>query len=199
VAGAVLDDGITGFKEDFGAIVEDEIDLAGEDDVEVDGVGGVHAGVHGFENVGHAREFGLDFGEGGEEISVLGNFAGAGRDGEESETETTGGREVTRMRGRCAVGGETGDGIGAPEAMKFEAGEEGEGDGLDGGVFDEDGFAGGVATGDYAADIHQESPGRGKSRVIVRFRKKMWKRGRKKNAEYAESAEFAEKREELNG
>jgi hypothetical protein len=38
--------------------------------------------------------------------------------------------------------------------MKFETQQQGEGDGFDGGVFHEDGFAGGVAVGDNAADVH---------------------------------------------
>ena len=149
-----MDDGIAGFEEDFGAVVEDEIDFAGKDDVEVDGVGGVHARVQGFENVGHAGKFGLDFSEGREEIGVLWKFAGAGRNGEEGEAETSGGREVTGMRWRRAVAGEFWNGVGAPEAMEFEAREQGKGNGFDGGVFDEDGFAGGVAAGDDATDVH---------------------------------------------
>jgi hypothetical protein len=131
VAGAVLDDGIAGFEEEFGAIVEEEMDFAGEDDVEVDGVRSVHAGMHGLENFDHAGKFGLDFGERGDEVGVFGNFAGAGRNGEKSETKTAGGREVARVRRRSAVGGELWNGIGAPEAVKFEAGQEGESDGLD--------------------------------------------------------------------
>jgi hypothetical protein len=171
VAGAVLDDGIAGFEEEFGAIVEDEIDFAGEDDVEVHSVGGVHAGMHGLEDFDHAGKFGLDFGEGGREIGVFGNLAGAGRDGEESETETAGGREVAWMRGRRAVAGELRDGVGAPKAMEFEAGEEREGDGFDGGVFDEDGFAGGVAAGDDAADVHGEiSKFRGNEGIVCFWR-----------------------------
>jgi len=154
VAGAVLDDGITGFEEELGAVVEDEIDFAGEDDVEVHGVRSVHAGMHGFEDFDHAGKFGLDFGEGGWEVGAFWNFAGAGWDGEECETEATGGRKVAGMGGRCAVAGELGDGVGAPEAMEFEAGEEREGDGGDGSVLGEDGFAGGVAAGDDAADVH---------------------------------------------
>jgi hypothetical protein len=58
------------------------------------------------------------------------------------------------MRRRRAVAGKSWNGIGAPDAMEFEAWEEGEGDRFDGGVFGNDGFAGGVATGDYAADVH---------------------------------------------
>jgi len=38
--------------------------------------------------------------------------------------------------------------------MKFETQQQGEGDGFDGGVFHEDGFVGGVAAGDNAADVH---------------------------------------------
>jgi hypothetical protein len=78
VACAVLNDAISGLEEDFGAVVEFEIDFAGKDDVEVDGVCGVHARVHGFEDFDHAGKLGLDFGEGGGEIRMLGNFAGAG-------------------------------------------------------------------------------------------------------------------------
>lgn len=131
VASAVLDDGIAGFEEKFGAIVEEEMDFAGEDDVEIDGVRGVHAGMHGLENFDHAGKFGLDFGERGDEVGVFGNFAGAGRNSEKSETKTPGGREVARVRRRSAVGGELWNGIGAPEAVKFEAGQERESDGLD--------------------------------------------------------------------
>jgi len=148
VAGAVLDDAVTGLEEDFGAVVEFETDFAGENDVEINGVGGVHSRVHGFEDLDHAGEFGLDFGEGRGEIGVFGDFAGAGRDGEECETETAGRREVAGMWGRRAVAGESGDVIGAPEAVEFEAGEEREGDGFDWGIFYEDGFAGRVAAGD---------------------------------------------------
>ena len=154
MAGAVLDDAVAGFEEEFGAVVEDEIDFAREDDVEVNGVGGVHAGMHWFEDFGHAGEFGLDFSEGGDEIGVVGNFVSSRRDGEEGETETPGGREVTGMRGRRAVAGEFWNGVATPEAVKFEAREEREGDGFDGGVFDEDGFAGGVAASDDATDVH---------------------------------------------
>jgi hypothetical protein len=154
VAGAILNDGIAGSEEDFGAVVEHEIDFAGEDNIEIDGVGGVHAGVHGFEDFDHAGEFGLDFSKGSQEIGVFWNFAGAGGNGEEGEAKTAGGREVTGLRGRGAVGGEFGDGIGAPEAVEFEAGEQGESDGFDGGVFHKDGFARGVAAGDDAADVH---------------------------------------------
>ena len=99
VASAVLDDGIAGFEEEFGAVVEDEIDFAGEDHVEVDGVRGVHTGMHGLENFDHAGKFGLDFGERGDEVGVFGNFAGSGGNGEKSETETADGREVARVRG----------------------------------------------------------------------------------------------------
>jgi hypothetical protein len=154
VASAVLNDAVAGFEEDFGAVVELENDFAGEDDVEVHSVGGVHAGMHRFENFDHAGEFGLYFGESGREIGVRWNFAGAGRDGEESETETAGGREIPGMRRRSAIAGKFRDGIGAPDAVKFEAWEQGKGDGFDGGVFHEDGFAGGVAAGDDAADVH---------------------------------------------
>jgi hypothetical protein len=38
--------------------------------------------------------------------------------------------------------------------MEFEAREQGERDGFDGGVFHEDGFARRVAAGDDAADVH---------------------------------------------
>jgi hypothetical protein len=58
------------------------------------------------------------------------------------------------MRGRIAVGGKLRDGIRSPEAMKFEAWELIERDGSDGGVFGEDGLAGGVAGGDDTADVH---------------------------------------------
>jgi hypothetical protein len=194
MARAVLDDAVAGFEEDFGALVEFEIDFAGEDDVEVYGVGSVHAGVHWFEDFDHAGEFGLDFGEGRGEIGVLRNFAGAGRNGEEGETETAGGREVTGMRGRPAVAGEFWDGIGTPEAVEFEAGEEGEGDWFDGGVFHEDGFAGGVAACDYAADVHGRVLQISKKRRDCTFSGLIGEVEKKNNAECAESAEGAEKR-----
>jgi hypothetical protein len=155
VARAVLDDTIAGFEEDFGAVVEFEINLAGKDDVEIHGVGGVHAGVHWFEDFGHAWELGLEFGEGGGEIGLLGDGLGARRYGEKAETEAARGREVAWIRRRSAVAGERRGRIGAPEAMEFEAGEQGESDGRDCGVFREDGFAGGVAAGDDAADVHE--------------------------------------------
>ena len=157
MAGAVLDDAVSGLEEDFGAIVEFETDFAGENDVEIHGVGGVHAGVHGFEDFDHAGKFGLNFGEGRGEIGVFWNFAGARRDSEERETETASGREVSGMSRRRAVAGELGNGVGAPEAVEFEAGEKRESGRFDGGVFDEDGFTGGVAAGDDAADVHGEN------------------------------------------
>jgi hypothetical protein len=85
---------------------------------------------------------------------LLGDGLSAGRDGEKAKTKTTGGREVTLMRRWSSVAGEGRGRIGAPEAVEFEAGEQGESDGQDGGVFSEDGFAGGVAAGDDAADVH---------------------------------------------
>src|SRR5258705_201943 len=97
VAGAVLNGAIAGFEEDFRAVVEFEIDFAGKDDVEIHGRRGVHAGVHWFEDFSHAGKLGLDFGEGSGKISVLWNFAGAGRHGEECEAESAGWREVARM------------------------------------------------------------------------------------------------------
>jgi hypothetical protein len=154
VARAVLNDTIAGFEEEFGAVVEFQINLAGKDDVEIHGVGGVHAGVHWFEDFGHAGEFGLEFGEGGGEIGLLGDGLGARRYGEKAETEAARGREVAWMRRRSAVAGERRGRIGAPQAMEFEAGEQGESDGRDCGVFGENGFAGGVAAGDDAANVH---------------------------------------------
>jgi hypothetical protein len=154
VTRAVLDDTVAGFEEEFGAVVEFEIDLAGKDDVEVHGVGGMHARVHGLEDFHHAGKFGLDFGEGGGEIGLLGDGLRAGRDGEKAETKTARGREITGMWGRRAIAWERLGRIRAPETMEFEPGEQGERDGRDGGVFGEDGFAGGVAGGDDAANVH---------------------------------------------
>jgi len=138
VAGAVLDDAVAGFEEKFGAVVEFEVDLAGKDDVEVHGVRGVHAGVHRFENFGHAGEFGLEFGEGGGQIGLLSNALGVGRYGEEAETETARRREVAWVRRRSAVAGKSWSGIGAPGAMEFETWEQGECDWFEGGVFRDD-------------------------------------------------------------
>ena len=119
VTRAVLDDTIAGFEKEFGAVVEFEINLAGEDDVEIHGVRGVHAGVHRFEDFDHAGEFGLEFGEGGGEIGLLGNALRVGRYGEKAETEAARGREVAWMRRRSAVAGERRGRIGAPEAMEL--------------------------------------------------------------------------------
>jgi len=154
VTRAVLDDTVARFEEEFGAVVEFEIDLAGKDDVEIHGVGGVHAGVHRFEDFGHAGEFGLDFGKGGGEIGLLSDGLRVGRYGEKAESEAAHGRKVAWMRRWSAVAGERRGRIRAPESMEFEAGEQGESNGRDGGVFGEDGFARGVAAGDDAANVH---------------------------------------------
>ena len=186
VAGAILNDAVAGLEEDFGAAVELQTDFAGKDDVEIHGVRGVHAGMHGFEDFDHAREFGLDFGEGGGEIGALWNFAGARRNGEEGETETASGREVAGMRGSGAIARELRDGIGAPDAMEFEAREEGERDGFDGCVFHEDGFAGRVSAGDDAADVHGRVLQVSKKRRDCTFSELIGEVGRRNNAEYAE-------------
>jgi hypothetical protein len=196
VARAVLDDTIAGFEEEFGAVVEFEINLAGKDDVEIHGVGGVHAGVHGLEDFGHAGEFGLDFGEGGGEIGLLGSALSVGRDGEKAETKTAGRREITWMRGRSAVAGERRGRIGAPEAMEFKAGEQGESDGRDGGVFGEDGFAGGVAAGGDAADVHDGiSPQFEEAEGLYVFRSD-WGRGEGKERKFNAETLRAQRREE---
>jgi hypothetical protein len=197
VARAVLDDTIAGFEEEFGAVVEFEINLAGKDDVEIHGVGGVHAGVRWFEDFGHTGEFGLEFGEGGGKIGLLGDGLSVGRDGEKAETKTAGRREVKWMRGRSAVARQRRGRIGAPEAMEFEAGEQGEGDGRDSGVFGEDGFAGGVAAGDDAADVHSGvSPGFEEAKGLYVFSECLGKRRRIKITQSSLRAQSTLRREE---
>jgi hypothetical protein len=196
VARAVLNDTIAGFEEEFGAVVEFQINLAGKDDVEVHGVGCVHAGVHWFEDFGHAGEFGLEFGESGGEIGLPGDGLGARRYGEKAETKAARGREVAWMRRRSAVAGERRGRIGAPQAMEFEAGEQGESDGRDCGVFGENGFAGGVAAGDDAANVHAGAPWLGKDAEIVRFRNRLGKRRRLRITQSSLRAQSTLRREE---
>jgi len=90
---------------------------------------------------------------------MFGERAGFRRDSKKTEAIAGGGREIARMGRRRAVRGELGSGIGAPEAVEFEAGELIEGDGSDSGIPGEDGFAGGVTGGDDAADVHGGSLG----------------------------------------
>jgi len=54
VAGAVLDDAIAGFEMQFRAIIQFEIDFTRNYYIEIDGVRGVHGGIHGLENFGEA-------------------------------------------------------------------------------------------------------------------------------------------------
>jgi hypothetical protein len=66
VPGAVLDQDVTGLEVHFGAVVEFYVDLAGQDEVDVDRVRGMHAGVVRLEHVEQAGDVPLDLaGRGG--------------------------------------------------------------------------------------------------------------------------------------
>ena len=72
VARAVLDDAVASLEVNFSAGIEFEKDFPRNDDVKIHGVRGVHARVHGLEDLGEAREFGLEFSERGGEIGKFG-------------------------------------------------------------------------------------------------------------------------------
>src|SRR5215467_5415678 len=151
VARAVLNDAIASFEMDFCTVIEFEIDLAGNDDVEVDGIGGVHAGMIAFENFDHAGQLELEFCEGFLSAEPLGSRDGVGWKSEKAKAVAILGRKVARLRGRSAVGLEFGGRIAAPKEMEFVAWEEREGDRLDARILHKYGLAGGGLAGDDAA------------------------------------------------
>jgi len=156
VARAVLDDAVSGLQVNLGAGIEFQKNLTGNNHIEIHSVRSVHAGIHGFENFGEAGKFGLEFREGCREIGELREVLRIGRHDEEAEAKASSGREVTSGDG---TGGcrDLRSGIGASEAMEFEAGKKPERDGFDRGVFGEDGFSRRVMAGDDTADVHGNS------------------------------------------
>src|SRR5215470_10740694 len=103
VARAVLDDTFAGLEVNFGTGVQFKKHLTGKDHVEINGVRGVHAGVHGLENFGEAGEFGLEFRQGGKKRGGVGDGFGFRRNGEEAKAEAARGREIARVRRGRAV------------------------------------------------------------------------------------------------
>jgi hypothetical protein len=84
---------------DFDAVVEFHVDLAGQDEVDVDGVRGVHAGVVRLEHVEQAGDVPLDLAGRGGRVEVVRQGRGARAEGEEAEPEPAGRREAgARLR-----------------------------------------------------------------------------------------------------
>lgn len=108
VARAVLDYAIAWFEENFGSVIQFENHFAGDDYVEVHGVGGVHAGMVAFQNIEHAGELLLDFFDGRSGVKALDARRGVRRNGEETKTETLNGGEIARRHRQVAVRGELG-------------------------------------------------------------------------------------------
>jgi len=75
----VLYDTISRLQQNFGPIIQFQIDFAGKDHIEVHCIGGVHAGVHRFYNFRQSRQLLLQFGKGRGEIRVLGKLVGIGK------------------------------------------------------------------------------------------------------------------------
>jgi hypothetical protein len=95
---------------------------AARDDVlEVDGVGGVHAGRVGLELPGETGQLGLELGQQGRGIGEGGACDGVGRHREHAEAEAADGREVARRRTGRAVVGKPRHRVRAPQAMEFAA------------------------------------------------------------------------------
>lgn len=86
VAGALLDHEGAGGELDFLAVVEFEVKFTFETDAVVDAVGGVHAGVVGFEHIEQAGEL---FGSlSGDRVGVTDGFGFGGVGGEAEEQGT---------------------------------------------------------------------------------------------------------------
>ena len=114
VASAVLNDAIPCFEENFSSIIQFENHFAGNNDVEVHGVGGVHAWMIVFQDVEHARQLLLNFFDSSRGVEAIDARCCVWRYGEEAEAETVYCREIARLRRRGAIRGKLGDGIASP-------------------------------------------------------------------------------------
>ena len=153
--GAVLHDRVTGLQGDLGAVVEFEHDGASEHHFEVDGVGGVHAGIRRIHVAHHPGKLGLHVRQ--PLLGVEGSqFAPryAGRHSEHAEPETANGRKVRAPVGHRAVVGKLRRLVPAPQQVKLGLRHH-----LRSGRFhrliaDEHGLSGRVVPGHYSTDIH---------------------------------------------
>src|SRR5581483_8304523 len=158
VPGAVLHERVAGMERDLRAVVELADDLAGKHHLEVDGVGGVHAGVVRLHVRGHARQLLVHRGEGRGDVEVGRDVGTRRRHGEDPEAEPTGGREVGVRGGGRAVGGELGHHVGAPQAVELVARQEREGDRVDLLVGLEHGLAARVLPGHHTTNLRHRFP-----------------------------------------
>lgn len=70
----VLYDTISRLQQNFGSIIQFQIDFSGKDQIEVHCIGGVHGGVHRFYEFRQSRQLLLQFGKGRGGIRVLGKL-----------------------------------------------------------------------------------------------------------------------------
>src|SRR5690348_10500148 len=124
VAGAVLHHGVARAQQPLGAIVQLQDHLAAEDHLEVDGVGGVHAGVVRLEHVEHPGQRGAGLLLGRRQVEVRGRRGALGRDHGEAEAKAVNSREVAAVLRLAAVAGEARRGVAAPQLEELPAGEQ---------------------------------------------------------------------------
>src|SRR5215207_4284180 len=121
VARAVLHHRVPGVEHLLGAVVELEHHLAGDDDLEVDRVGGVHPRVVGLHVRPHAGKLPFDLGGGRSRVDVSRRLRAGGWEGEEEEPEATNRGKERRLVGLGAAVGERGHVVVAPEAVELGA------------------------------------------------------------------------------
>jgi hypothetical protein len=155
VPGAVLHDRVAGVQRDLGAVVEFEHDRTLEHHLEVDGVGGVHAGigwVHVSQKAGQLR---LDVGDRVLDVrEVLLGGTGFRRNGEHPEAEAADGRKIGSPLRHRPVAGELRCGVTAPELEELRRRQKIRPVGFDGFVTCEHGLPGLVVSGHHSTHAH---------------------------------------------
>src|SRR5215831_9230400 len=154
VAGAVLHHAIACFQEHLRAVIQLEPYLAGHDDVVIDGIGGVHAGLIGLHDLSQAGEFSLHLRECRGHVQVLGPSDSVGRKREKAKAIALSLRKVAGKRGRLTVCGKRRLGIASPHAMKLESRKQGQVRTLHLLVRDKDRFPGCGLPCNDTADLH---------------------------------------------
>ena len=142
----------------LGAVVEFEHDGALEHHLEVDGVGGVHAGVRRVHVPEKSGQLALDVGDRVLDVAeILFGCARLRRNGQHAEAEAANGREVGAPVGHRPVVGELRRRVAAPELVELGRREQRGPVWLDGLIAREHGLSGLIVAGHHSTHTHAAS------------------------------------------